>query len=196
MSQAQSAFRLVLACWLVPLVLGLAVFAAWYVTRAEPLEALGIGTILLGAGLATVGGLLLVSFYKLALEEGRPRSWAVQRVLLAIFLLGSNFLVALGLFFAAVDLETRFEVSLQNDTAAPLSSLRLVGGGLDLLVDEVAPGSEVTQRLRFVTDGALQLEIGGPRGAARIVALEGYVTPNLVGARRVRFAPNGEVTVE
>jgi len=86
---------LALACWIVPLICGLVVFAGWVVTRSEPLEFLGFVVLIAGTVAAGVGVALTICF---VITNWKTSDNPIEATLLPgiviLVLIGSNFAVA------------------------------------------------------------------------------------------------------
>jgi hypothetical protein len=98
-------FKIAIGCWLVPLLLGTSVFILWLVFRWHWLFAAGWGVIVVGTVSAGAGGIcaliLLCSRWSVSREPSRE---AVAPAVCLIFLLASNFVVAIILMMAVIRL--------------------------------------------------------------------------------------------
>jgi Na+/serine symporter len=87
--------RLALACWLVPLLLGITIFVVWLFRRSESLELAGLFTIALGTVLAAIGALLVLVFVFFNVQKaGRPKQATLLPAVLLLVLIALNFAAA------------------------------------------------------------------------------------------------------
>jgi hypothetical protein len=178
-----------------PLVVGVLIFLLWILLRASILELAGIYTI--------CGGIVCVVLAAICLAIHLWRSWGSKKVpgtrltrqvaaLSGLFL--ANFVIAGGLLYGAIAIETCYCVSVTNDSPLPLQSARIYGGGVDILLGDIAPGSTVRKFLWVTQDGTLMFEAtcGTDTVSATVV---GYVTGGMGGNMAVTVDASNQVTV-
>jgi hypothetical protein len=96
-------FKLAIVCWLLPLSFGIVTFLLWIFFRWDFLEMVGEWEIGVGTLLAILGGIsALVLISSRWSRSGRQFREAVLPGLLLLFLLASNFVVALLLIITVV----------------------------------------------------------------------------------------------
>ena len=140
----KASLKVALFLGVAPLVTGMVIFAAWVLSRAEWLMAAGVITIYVGMCAVAVGAVCLAVYLW---QSWRSKAIARRRLVCqAIAVLGlflANFLAAGGAAFAAIVIDTRYTVSVTNQTNVPLESARIEGGGVDVPLGIIAPGATV-----------------------------------------------------
>jgi hypothetical protein len=179
-----------------PLVVGLGIFAAWALTHAAWLMNAGLITIY--GGIAVVAGaLVFLASYVLGSWRSRsvPRRRLVWQTIGVIILLLANFAAAGAAVVGAVLLETRYTLSVTNQSNVAIDSARVDGGGVNLDLGVIAPGATVQRTFRIAREGELVLH--GTQGAKKIeTSIDGYVTPNLGGDKSIVVAADGTVIIK
>lgn len=143
---------------------------------------------------------LLGAFVALCLYRSRaraspaaPTSTArLSRTILVLLLASVPIVPALG--FAADILDNQVHVWIQNQSAALVEEVRIVGADIDLELGRLTPGQRLYRRLEPHRDGTLRLTARGRNGAIDLELL-GYVTPNSRDEVHVRFSEAGQVEV-
>ena len=192
----KASLKVALFLGVAPLVTGMVIFAAWVLSRAEWLMAAGVITIYVGMCAVAVGAVCLAVYLW---QSWRSKAIARRRLVCqAIAVLGlflANFLAAGGAAFAAIVIDTRYTVSVTNQTNVPLESARIEGGGVDIPLGIIAPGATVKRSFRIEHDGKLVLK--GAQGTKILEAtIDGYVTNSLGGDKIVIIESNGTVNTK
>jgi len=190
----KSRLRIALLCWAIPLVLGSVNFACWLATDEPALMFAGLGVIGLGCLLFVVGMIALVFDWRSS-HSDTDKGNSKKNCFRTGALLLSNFPVALGLTFAAISWECRYEIIIHNNSMQTLKDMRIIGGGCDAQVEELAPGKTVSKTFWILTDGTLILEAKTPNKTIQI-QVDDYVTKGLGGRSRVGFLPDQTVEIE
>jgi len=179
-----------------PLVIGLAIFALWVLTRAEWLMGAGVVTIYGGIAVIVGAAVCLVTY---VWRSWRSRSVARGRLVwqtigvLALFL--ANFVAAGGAVFGAVMIEARYTVAVSNQSDVPLGSTRVEGGGVSIEFGTIAPGATIKRSFWIEHDG--ELILNGMHGSSKIEAsVDGYVTNNMGGDKLVVVEAGGTINVK
>lgn len=180
-------------CGLLPLIVGCAVFAAWVITRAEVLFAIGLCVVISGTSLALFGmGLLGMNLWRARRDDAaRETIWRQSRA--PGLLLLANFPIAAMLTVAAVAIETCYTIEFANATAAPVTAIRVTGRHHDLAIADLAPGATARRWMWIRNDDALYIEFAAPDQHQQL--LDDYVTPSLGGSVRVTWQDDGTVSV-
>jgi hypothetical protein len=194
LEQPSRYYQFALACWALPLLVGVSAFVLWLFLRSDWLALVGIfdivwGMILFVIGVGALGGYWMV----VRASQARPRRFWLSMSLCAGLLL-SNFPVAAGLIAAVIAIETRrFVVTIRNDSEETLREIRIVGGGRDVALEPIAPGNVGSRSIWIRGDGELVLHFR--RGNSRQDALiAGYVTGEQGGEVVVVIEPDGRVS--
>ncbi len=190
----KSRLRIALLCWAIPLVLGFVNFACWLATDEPALIFAGLGVIGLGCLLFVVGMIALVFDWRSS-HSDTDKGNSKKNCFRTGALLLSNFPVALGLTCAAISWECRYEIIIHNNSMQTLKDMRIIGGGCDAQVEELAPGTTVSKTFWILTDGTLILEAKTPNKTIQI-QVDDYVTKGLGGRSRVGFLPDQTVEIE
>ena len=114
--------KLAIACGLLPMILGTAIFVAWLITDSDVLEIIGLLLVYGGVALLALGLVCLLAFVSRARKAGiayrRARNWA----LVVLFL---NFPLCAATIFLAFAMESAHHVTLVNRASAPVEDLVL-----------------------------------------------------------------------
>jgi hypothetical protein len=191
-----SEYRISLWCGALPLASGVSIFALWCLTRAEFLARAGLA--LLGSGwMVLVVGVISLLLHVCG-EHSRDvvsRRRLVRQGLFSGGLLLANFPAAAAVLVAAAWVATTtYTVNVQNQSRETVSHCRLTGGGVEIDLGTLPPGTPATRRLQFSDDGALVLRahLGDRALEARV---ESYVTGGLGGDTTVTIGPGGSIDV-
>jgi hypothetical protein len=190
-----TALRVALFCGLVPLVAGTAAFLVWVTTRSDALASLGLWFLAGGALLFLIGVVAIGRYFWLVSRapDSQGRSAWGSGVAAGLLLL-ANLPAAGAIFVAAVELETRYTLTIRNRSSSPIQNVRISGGGVLYDRGIIPPGLVVGASFHFANDGVLTLE--GTLGGKKLVqTLEPYVTRGQGGNAQVTVAENGAVTV-
>jgi hypothetical protein len=184
-----------LACGGVPLVAGLPIFAAWLLTGREDL---------IGAGLITIGGGVLLSAIgaaALLVHVGRglrgthvPRRRTLRDGVLLGLLLLANYPATFLCAATALEIQFRYLVTVVNSSAAPVESFVLSGAVVPVQVGPIPAGVRVRQVCRFTGDG--ELTFTATQGSVSYTGpIDNYVSRSLGRDALVTINGPGAVTV-
>jgi len=154
-------YRLAVYCGAAPLATGTSLFLLWLATRWDRLFFAGTAVIYGGLALFVVGVGALVRYAWLGLRQPPPHLPRRQigiNVASALSLLLLNFPAAWGIVTVGVALETRYVLTIRNDTARPLTRVRIFGGGASFRLPLLEPHETVAQAVWFSQDGELRFE--------------------------------------
>jgi hypothetical protein len=170
--------RVAVLSGMLPLVLGLAVFAIHYYTRAAIWLTAGGVVILIGLAMVLLGAFAIVRYVKCARSNKENRGTINKNAAFASMLLLSNFpVVCLCLFVAVVRMSVE-RVTLTNESSIALHSIQVTWPHGELDIPELLPGQSTQMELMIDADGAALFtgthgdhECGG--------TLLGYVTTSM-----------------
>jgi len=176
-----------------PLASGIAIFLAWVLSRADWLMMAGIITIYVGVCSVAVGAVCLAIYLW---KSWRSRTVLRRRLLwhaIAILALyAANFVGASAAVAGVFFLESRYTVSVVNESNIPLQAAKLEGGGVEVSLGDMPSGVTVKRSFFIEHDGELVLT--GIHGTRRIEAtVDGYVTNSLGGDKIVVLSGIGVV---
>jgi len=179
-----------------PLVSGTAIFVAWAVSRADWLMGAGITTIYAGMCSVALGAACLAVYlwksWRLRTIRRSRLAWQATAVI-ALFL--ANFIAAGAAILGAMVIESRYTVLIANQSDAPLESVSIEGGGVEINLDVIAPGATAKRSFWIEHDGELVLK--GSHTFGKIEAtIDGYVTNGLGGDKVVVLGADGTVDVK
>ena len=181
-------------CGLIPLLLGTAIFAAWYFTQKSWLEIAGLWLIPAGL-LSILAGSFLVWRHSKHRARNTPeqgRRWPLPMLLIAALFL-SNFVAAAFYTLAAMEIMTRYTVRIHNLSGQMVQGIVLQGPGVELELPPLDPAEHTIHYLHFSGDGPLLLYRPGQNPETHTI--ESYVTHNLQGDRTVRFLKDGSCEI-
>jgi hypothetical protein len=188
-------YRVVLLCGGVPVAVGSSIFVLWWITRWEWLMMAGLGTIFGGILLLLVGSVFLIRF---GLAAARTPDFPGRRlrryVLAGAALLLVNLPAAAAFTAAAVLIETRYVVVVNNAMLRPLESVSVSGGGSHATLGTIPAGGSAQCSLWIRHDGELELW-ALDEGTPMIKTIDGYVTNGLGGLADVTVQANGTLSV-
>jgi len=189
------AYRIVLICWALPLIAGVAIFVLWLLTRWEGWVLAGVVNLYVGLAGVIIGGVALVVFCWLGQPTLEPLAGRTRRrAIVGGLLLVSNFPVAAAIIAAVVAIESLYTVVVHNASPAPLDQVRVSGGGVEVSFGSLAPGATARRSFWVQHEGSLTFE--AISGASRYTALvDEYVTNSMGGHSTVTIEPDGRVTV-
>ena len=187
--------RAAVICGWAPLLVGIVIFLAWLITGASWLMFAGLMTIYAGMCAIGVGTILLATHVWLSWRQREiARRRLIIQTIAVLALFAVNFLAAGGAVAGALAIDSRYTVSVTNQSAVPLQSVRAEGGGVAVDLGDVPPGETVTQSFWIVHDG--QLALSGRYGSKEVHAIiDGYVTNGVGGDVTVSLDTNGDVSV-
>ena len=184
-------YRAAIACGLVPMVLGSAIFAAWLFTDLDALEIIGLLFIYVGIVLFAAGIVSLFVFVKRARKAGtayrKPATWALAVLLLNVPLCAAYVSVAFAM-------ESAHSVTVINDADKPVEALTLTDPtGRRFQVGIVAPGQSRHACLDLSGEGAVEysLTVDGETHAGILI---GYLAAPLGSRASLRVSKT--LTVE
>jgi hypothetical protein len=182
-------------CALLPLGGGAAIFLLWLFLRDDVWQMAGFFTLLAGCGLFLLGaGSLLAYVSLMAWAERVDRRRVIWQTIGTAALLLVNFPVAAGILTAVEAIESRYTVTVTNESDIPLQAARLQGGGIDIDLGDIAPGASVRRGFWIEADGELRLVSRlGSREFSESV--DGYVTGGIGADMAVTVRPDGTVAV-
>ncbi len=179
-----------------PLVTGTVIFIAWLLTRADALMVAGAITIMACLCSVTVA-LVCLAIYLWrnwhSTEVTRLRlAWQAAAVVGMVIM---NFVFAAGFSVAAIQIATRYNLSITNEGDEPLRHVRVGVGEIQVVIEDIPAGETRKKGFWIVKDGALVLK--ATRNGQPIEAVvESYVTHSSGGNMKVTIDPSGEVTAE
>lgn len=179
---------------IVPLAIGIAVFATWMITRADWL--MGAGMITICVGIANVAmGLVCLCVY---LWQARRASLSWQnlawRVTLVLAVYVAGFLAAGRVAVEAVRMSSPYTVTIVNRSSLALESAQMEGGGVNVEIGMVPPYETVRSEFRIKQDGELILTARQGDRSIRLT-IEAYVTSRTTSKMVVTIEPAGAITV-
>jgi hypothetical protein len=110
-------------------------------------------------------------------------------------LLAANFVAAGAIVMAAIDIETRYVVTVVNNSDTPLEAARLEGGGVDAALGAVGPGQDARREFHVGFDGELRLH-GRVGSHAVDEVLDSYITNGVGNDLIVTVQADGSIMVE
>ncbi|WZO98853.1 hypothetical protein EP7_000444 [Isosphaeraceae bacterium EP7] len=191
------AYRVALFCGALPLLVGVAIFLLWIVTRWPLLLGpLGILALLGGVAMFPVVAIALArSCWQDFSNPDVPRRRLWLSTLGAGGLLLSNVLVVGVLFVGVIAVHTVYSVVISNASRHRLDEVHVSGGGCEIEFGSISPGNSVRRTFWIQHDGTLILR-AARGGAVSAKTISGYVTHNQGGHTLVTVNPDGSFTVE
>jgi len=188
--------RAAIFCGAAPMIVGVGVFLAWLVIRADWLELVGLLTLVVGPVVVPVGVACLLIYVVARCKvskDPRGRGWWLGQIGVLGLLL-ANFPVAVAVFNAAWSVETEYVVDIHNTSPVVAQSVTLTGGGVEVSFGNIPPGEWVRHGFHIRHDGQLTLTAILADQPVEAV-IDEYVTNSLGAHKVVTIAPGGEVTV-
>ena len=147
-------YRIAIACGLLPMILGTAIFTEWLFTDLDTLEIIGLWLIYGGIALFAIGIFSLRVFVSHARRRGilyrKPTAWA-----LAVLLM--NFPLCAAYVSIAFAMESAHVVTVVDRAALPIEGLILTDpAGRQFRIGTVEPGEARHACLDFSGEGAVQ----------------------------------------
>lgn len=183
-------------CGALPLIIGVIIFGLWVWTRSDGLISAGIFTIYGGLASFALGSLSLFAYIlaaKKSAELPRPLVW--RSALKAGVLLLSNFPAAFAIVVAAILIEARYTVTIQNQTSSSATDLRIHGGGCDITISSISPHDSTSRSFWIQHDDSLKLSLM-LNGQERTHTIEGYVTNGQGGSKTVTIDQNEQLSTK
>ena len=180
----------------VPILVGTAIFIMWLIFRTNELMFAGVVTI--------YAGLCSVFFGVICLAIHLRRNWLSSEVpghrlawqaIAVIGLFLANFVAAGCFVFGAALIETRYHLSITNQSNETLQAAHVEGGGVSILFGDIVPGQTVKRA--FWIDGEGELVLTATLGERKVVAVvDGYVTDCMGNDAKVTVEASGEVLTQ
>jgi hypothetical protein len=179
-----------------PLVVATSIFLAWVAIRWTYLAAAGIITIYVGLVSVSVGlfclAVVTVQTYR---RQELPRRPLRRQLIVTLVILLLNFPAAAAFTYAAFLIETRYVVTVSNQSSSDVESFLVDGGGVHVELGPLRPGQSRSRGFYIQHDDGLSFS-GSRSGVAFSGTLDGYVTINLGGHKNVVISPDGSVSVD
>lgn len=190
------AYRTASICGALPLLVGVSTYFLWLATDWDWLMMAGMVTLGGGCVVVAVGARELVRFCRIGLHTtGLPRHRIWLPAVVCAVLLFSNFVVAGGIVAAAAFLGPLYTVIVHNETAQPLDSVRVVGGGRDVSFGSVEAGGSARRSFWIRQDGELEFR-AWTGSTSDTLTIDGYVTQDMGGHKTVTVRSDGTVSAE
>lgn len=172
-------FKAAIACALLPMATGVAIFALWLAVRWEWLMVAGLFTIF-GGCVFFLAGCGCLAMYCRTASDVTPQKQAVASTIIGAAILLSNFPIAAGIVVAAELMYTCYSVVIDNESGKPLDRARLCGGGVCRDIGVIPAGDKSRASLWFQGDG--RVEFHATCGDAPILqTVDEYVTGYMGG---------------
>ena len=182
-----------LACWALPLVVGLVVAAAYALNGSALLLSIGAAVIMVGP-LFTIVGIVLAVLDALAARQAKATRWWLPALGITALLL-SNSPVALGLVMATEHLDETLTVVVDNQSSSSVEGIDLQTPTERFEVNDVPPNQRSKQRFHLEGEGnvtyALQVNTDEHTG----IAVDYFTGGMAVGSVTLVIQPSGEVQV-
>jgi len=188
-------YQFTLGCGGFPLCAGLLVFCTWLATRWQWLETAGLFVLFGGVVWFVIGVVALIIFIIQSRNSAMSRWKLWCSVVLSGSLLLLNFPAAFAIANAVIEIKTTYYLVIQNNSPTTVSGARVYGGGRDLQLQPIAPGSNFKTKMLFIRDGSLMLNIKSG-GLETTNLVEGYVTKGIGGKTIVTLRPDGQIDVD
>jgi hypothetical protein len=184
-------------CWffmVAPLVLGVADFVLWYLTRRAFWEGAGYCIIFVGMVSVGLGLIFLFIDMKVQLAGGMAKGKVLRRGILPVGVLFLNFIAAGGLVGLASFIMSKSIIVIHNRSSSPINEIVVEGVGASMSLDRLLPHETVRLEIRFQGEGGVwfhakqkQKEIGGELG---------YVSPPLGQTITLTILEDGKYKVQ
>ncbi|MFO0388710.1 MAG: hypothetical protein ACK502_03195 [Alphaproteobacteria bacterium] len=185
-------FKIAKHCALVPMVMGLTVFALWLVTRFDILMFAGVLVILLGVLLSFVGMVALFLAKIHAVRNNKPYKRACLRHGLLLLI---NFPLALGIIACADYLLSRYVVNIVNHSPHNVEKLEFIdpAGNVDA-IEKIPAGASIQTSHHFIGESSIEYNMVLD-SAASSGMLIGYVSGGMGGSASMVIEADGKVSV-
>jgi len=187
-------YRIALVCGALPLVTGISIFLLWLLTRWQWLMIAGFITVIGGIALFLTGVVMLANYCWIAFRTpglSKRRVWWLSAG--STVLLFSNFVAAGGIIRIVIGLETRYVVSVRNDSSQPLMNVMLTGGGCDIRFGTVPSGGFEVCSAWIPNEGKLEFRATGPSGEQTQI-LNRHAADEVPGNFVVTISASGKVS--
>lgn len=149
------------------------------------------GVIVIYAGIA----LFLLGLFCLWRFNSADPALPNRKFAVSLCLLIANFFVAAAIVIAAIFISTSYTVIIVNESGIPLDAVMVSGGGVSIDFGQIPIGNHVKRTFYIDTDGELNCQYI-LAGANQVVQIDGYVTGNLGGYKRIRIRSTEVPVVE
>lgn len=160
-------------CGLLPLALGVGIFAAWYVTRSVDLALLGLLNIGVGLLLVAIGVVSLLVYVWRA-RAGDDPAWKGRSVF-ALLIMLANFPAAAGLVVLADYIASAYVVTVSNQSSWPLVDLAFQSGDRLYTFGTVSARSQREETFHFPQERELRYSTS-LNGKVHSDIFDGYVS--------------------
>ncbi len=191
--------KLIKAAWILaalPLVIGVGIFVAWLVTRAFWLMYAGMLTIYAGVASVFLAIVCVIAAIIIAkMQKESPRRRVSHHVLGVLILVISNFIAAGVCVVAVVVIQTRYTITVVNQSDQPLQDVSVLGGGVHAYLGDIPPGGTASDSFWIGSDGELVLT--ATHGSDNIdTIVDDYVTNGMGADLHVTLDKAGEVSAD
>lgn len=170
--------RVAVLSGMLPLALGVAVFAIHYHTRAAIWLTAGGVVILIGLAMVLLGSFAIVRYVKCARSNKENRGAVNKNAAFASVLLLSNFPIACLFIFVAVVRMSVERITLTNESSIALHAIQVTWPHGEMIIPELLPGQSTQMDLMIDADGmALFTATHGDHECGG--TLLGYVTTSM-----------------
>lgn len=176
-----------IVCGIAPLVTGLCVYLVWRITRIDGLMLVGLWTVGVGvvAFLAGITFLAIHNFWPARDSVARPGQSLAVSALLCL-----NFPVAALCFWSALDISTRYTLTVVNEGTQTVTDFEIKGAGIAHKFSAIVPGESVREHFHPNADG--RLNFTAKQGVLPMAGcIEDYTTGGLGGEKIIRINPGG-----
>lgn len=190
-------YRLAIRCGVIPLTIGVLMFAGWVVTRDFSFILMGLGAMYVLLLVIAIGVLSLLGYGIAMIAAGKtaqPRTWGLLAV--AALVLAINFPAAYAMRAAVIHFGMDFRAEVQNESGEDLRDVRLRMGDTAHALEPLSPGERT--RARFPVQHRRQVWFTADAESGRVETLvSGYTMreDGLMFITIVTVHPEGEVTV-
>lgn len=180
----------------IPLLSGTLIYVTWRLTRLDWLMFAGYFTIIIGiiAFFAGIAALLRHLWHEWRVERTTRTPLWLQAVLVGGLLL-MNVPVAAFFTVSAIDVATRYTVTVYNESEQSIESLVVTGPGVHIELGPIAPGQKARRYFHFEGDGKLIFN-ARQQEAQFSGELESYVTGGGGGTKSIRIKQKGVYEIQ
>jgi len=185
-------YRISIICGLLPLFVGISIFCAWLVTRADWMQFAGALHLYIGLALFGIGTISLgVYFYK-ARKTGiggyKKKSFKALVILLA------NFPVAAAIICVVIYLESFHTVIIENQSSSIIEDISLSERGRSYQLGPVLPKEKYKKNIIFKYEGSVRYSFR-KNGVKYEGIMFGYTTGGFGATATMIIPESGEVKV-
>ncbi|MEO1996054.1 MAG: hypothetical protein ABGZ17_12340 [Planctomycetaceae bacterium] len=170
-------------------------FVLWLWLRWDSFVVAGIVTQYVG-GLMFAIGMVCLTIH--VLRNGQSERGPIRRchkpAIIAGLQLIANVPVAAVYAVTVLNVHTRFDVAVSNETDQSVETFVVTGGGLRVDFGTIPPQATVRRSFHILRDGELsyRCQFAGGVSTGKV---EGYVTHGLGGNKSIVIKPNGTIEV-